>query len=194
MSHSTNAQFFDLHITGVGYVNRIRKVTPKRGEPFWACDISALNGPADDVEYRRFDCRVSGSDAQKLVKKFDATVADRKEKGAPEPKILIGFKLGDLYPDMFTRTKGERAGEVAVSLKARLLFINWAKVDGEKVYEAPRRETTDAPATDDHNGDNRPHQTDDSASNLDDSRASQPMSAPAHPAVGGSVGAAEAVV
>ena len=74
MSNSTDNQFFDLHITGVGYVNRIRKITPKRGEAFWACDISALNGPANDVEYRRFDCRVSGAKAEKLVKKFAATV------------------------------------------------------------------------------------------------------------------------
>ncbi|WP_353980870.1 STY4534 family ICE replication protein [Salinicola endophyticus] len=140
MSKSTDNQFFDLHITGVGYVNRIRQVTPKRGDPFWACDISALNGPATDVEYRRFDCRVSGAEAERLVKKFAATVADRKEKGLSEPKILVGFKLGDLYADLFTRTKGDRAGETGVSLKARLLFINWVKVDGEKVYEAPRRE------------------------------------------------------
>lgn len=178
MSNSTDNQFFDLHVTGVGYVNRIRKVTPKRGNPFWACDISALNGPADDVEYRRFDCRVSGADAEKLVKKFAATVADRKEKGANEPKILIGFKLGDLYPDLFTRTKGERAGETAVSLKARLLFVNWAKVDGDKVYEAPRRDET--PSTD--------------TSAQDGDAASQGTDVPAQPAVSGSVGAAEAVI
>lgn len=178
MSNSTDNQFFDLHITGVGYVNRIRKITPKRGDAFWACDISALNGPANDVEYRRFDCRVSGAEAEKLVKKFAATVADRKEKGANEPKILIGFKLGDLYPDLFTRTKGDRAGETAVSLKARLLFVNWAKVDGDKVYEAPRRDETASTPTSAQAGET----------------ASQGTDALAHPAVSGSVGAAEAVV
>ena len=178
MSNSTDNQFFDLHVTGVGYVNRIRKVTPKRGNPFWACDISALNGPANDVEYRRFDCRVSGADAEKLVKKFAATVADRQEKGGNEPKILIGFKLGDLYPDLFTRTRGERAGETAVSLKARLLFVNWAKVDGDKVFEAPRREEVSSADTSVQDGDTAPQGTD----------------VPARPAVSGSVGAAEAVV
>ncbi|WP_342595600.1 STY4534 family ICE replication protein [Salinicola lusitanus] len=178
MSNSTDNQFFDLHITGVGYVNRIRKITPKRGEAFWACDISALNGPANDVEYRRFDCRVSGAEAEKLVKKFAATVADRKEKGTNEPKILIGFKLGDLYPDLFTRTKGDRAGETAVSLKARLLFVNWAKVEGDKVYESPRRDET--PSID--------------ISAQADDTASQGTGVPAQPAISGSVGAAEAVV
>ena len=177
MSNATDTQFFDLHIIGVGYVNRIRKVTPKRGTPFWACDISALNGPADDVEYRRFDCRVNGQEAEKLVKKFAATVADRKEKGVAEPKILIGFKLGDLYPDLFTRTKGDRAGETAVSLKARLLFVNWAKVDGEKVYEAPRRDETPSNQAPAQHGTTAP----------------QGSEAP-RPEVSGSVGAGEAVV
>ncbi|MCS2611055.1 STY4534 family ICE replication protein [Halomonas dongshanensis] len=178
MSNSTDNQFFDLHITGVGYVNRIRKVTPKRGDAFWACDISALNGPANEVEYRRFDCRVSGAEAERLVKKFAATVVDRKAKGVNEPKILIGFKLGDLYPDLFTRTKGDRAGETAVSLKARLLFINWAKVDGDKVYEAPRREETsfDDTKTQEHTS------------------PTQNVAVPNRSSVSGSVGAAEAVV
>lgn len=178
MSNSTDNQFFDLHITGVGYVNRIRKITPKRGDAFWACDVSALNGPANDVEYRRFDCRVSGAEAEKLVKKFAATVADRKEKGANEPKILIGFKLGDLYPDLFTRTRGDRAGETAVSLKARLLFVNWAKVDGDKVYEAPRRDETLSTDT----------------SSQTDETASQGTDVPNPSVVSGSVGAAEAVI
>ncbi len=62
MTTSTQAQttFFNLHVEGVGYLNRVRTVDPKRGEAFLACDINALNGPADDVSYTRFDCRVSG--------------------------------------------------------------------------------------------------------------------------------------
>lgn len=181
MSNSTTEnKFFDLHITGVGYVNRIRKVTPKRGEAFWACDISALNGPANDVEYRRFDCRVSGAEAERLVKKFDLTVADRKSKGLNNPKILISFKLGDLYIDTFTRTKGEHAGETGVSLKARLLFVNWAKVDGQKVYDAPRREETSSAEP---------------AAAHNQATPQQPSAAiPQQPVVCGSAGAAESAV
>ena len=44
MTTSTEKSFFDLHITGLGYLNRIREVKPKKGEAFWACDIAALNG------------------------------------------------------------------------------------------------------------------------------------------------------
>ncbi|KPW43958.1 hypothetical protein ALO95_00689 [Pseudomonas syringae pv. antirrhini] len=55
MTTSNEKSFFDLHITGLDYLNRIREVKPKKGSPFLACDIAALNGPSDDVSYVRFD-------------------------------------------------------------------------------------------------------------------------------------------
>lgn len=151
MTTSTEKSYFDLHITGLGYLNRIREVKPKKGDAFLACDIAALNGPSDDVSYVRFDTRVSGSEAQHLVRRcIDAVDAEKK--------VMIGFRLGDLWTDTFTYSKGKRAGEQGVSLKARLLFISWIKVDGKLVYkaepkptEADERDpevpaTTDAPA------------------------------------------------
>jgi hypothetical protein len=35
--------------------------------------------------------------------------------------------------EAFTYKKGERAGETGISLKARLLRIGWAKIDGESL-------------------------------------------------------------
>ncbi|WP_413730166.1 STY4534 family ICE replication protein [Sodalis sp. RH22] len=138
--------FFDLHITGLGYLNRVREVKPKKGDTFLACDIAALNGPSDDVSYVRFDTRVSGSEAQHLVRRcIDAVEAEKK--------VMIGFRLGDLWTDTFTYSKGKRAGEQGVSLKARLLFINWIKVDGKQVYKAETKsiytdeQETQTPAT-----------------------------------------------
>ncbi|MBR9881231.1 MAG: DUF3577 domain-containing protein [Gammaproteobacteria bacterium] len=130
---SATTGFFDLHITGLGYLNRIRQVKPKRGEAFWACDIAALNGPADDVGYTRFDCRISGRDAEVLVKRCRQAVYQGR-------KVLVGFKLGDLWADTFVYSKGDKAGQTGVSLKARLLFISWIKVNGEMVYQAPPRD------------------------------------------------------
>ena len=147
-SNTTRSEkkFFDLHIDGVGYLNRIRQVKPKRGEPFLACDVSALVGPADAVEYRRFDCRVSGKDAQHLIRRCEQAVGEGK-------KVLAGFRLGDLWTDIFTYSKGPKEGQTGVSLKARLLLIRWIKVDGEAVYTASPKadETTggDAPASED---------------------------------------------
>ncbi|ELI8126403.1 STY4534 family ICE replication protein [Yersinia enterocolitica] len=128
MTTSTEKSFFDLHITGLGYLNRIREVKPKKGDPFLACDIAALNGPSDDVSYVRFDTRVSGTDAQHLIRRcIDAVEAEKK--------VMIGFRLGDLWTDTFTYSKGKRAGEQGVSLKARLLFVSWIKVDGVLKYK-----------------------------------------------------------
>ncbi|SEG29761.1 STY4534 family ICE replication protein [Billgrantia desiderata] len=134
MSNSnTVKKYFDLHISGLGYLNRIREVTPKKGSPFLACDIAALSGDADDASYTRFDCRVSGAEAQSLVRRCrDAVEAEKK--------VLIGFKLGDLWGDIFTYSKGKKAGQQDVSFKARLLFVSWIKVDGHMVYQAPKRE------------------------------------------------------
>ncbi|MCB1818604.1 MAG: DUF3577 domain-containing protein [Burkholderiaceae bacterium] len=149
MTTSTDKSYFDLHITGLGYLNRIREVKPKKGDAFLACDIAALNGPSDDVSYVRFDTRVSGSEAQHLVRRCIQAVDAEK-------KVTIGFRLGDLWTDTFTYSKGKRAGEQGVSLKARLLFVSWIKVDGKLVYKAEPKPTdaddrdtrnTDVPAT-----------------------------------------------
>ncbi len=64
---------------GIGYLNRIREVKPARSEPFWATDIAALSGAADNVQRTRFDCRVAGTEAQKVVAGMTPHVdADRK--------------------------------------------------------------------------------------------------------------------
>jgi hypothetical protein len=134
MTTSNEKSYFDLHITGLGYLNRIREVKPKKGDAFLACDIAALNGPSDDVSYVRFDARVSGSEAQHLVRRCIQAVDAEK-------KVMIGFRLGDLWTDTFTYSKGKRAGEQGVSLKARLLFVSWIKVDGKLVYKAEPKPT-----------------------------------------------------
>ncbi|AMZ71396.1 MULTISPECIES: STY4534 family ICE replication protein [Pseudomonas] len=120
--------YFDLHITGLGYLNRIREVKLKKGESFLACDIAALNGPTDCAEYRRFDVRVTGEDAQVLVRRCARAVElDRK--------VLVGFRLGDPWVDTFTYSKGINQGQLGVSFKARLLLLNWIKIDGVLVHK-----------------------------------------------------------
>jgi hypothetical protein len=126
----TDKKYFDLHVTGIGYLGRAREVPVRRGEPFLALEINALHGAAEQVEYTRFDCRVTGGEAQALVRRFMPRINDR------DAKVLVGFRLGDLYPDVFTYQTGDKAGQTGVSLKARLLKIHWIKVNGEWVYTA----------------------------------------------------------
>jgi hypothetical protein len=139
MSNSDEKSYFDLHITGIGYVNRIREVKPKKGDAFIACDINALNGPCNKPEYRRFDVRVSGSEARHLIRRCEEAVK-------AERKVLIGFRLGDLWTDIFTHTKGKNEGKPGVSLKARLLFVSWIKVDGQLVYKAEPKTIDETPS------------------------------------------------
>jgi len=123
---ATQPVFFNLHVEGVGYLDRIRLVKPKKGQEFLACTVSAMRGSTTDLGYTRFDCKVSGADAQKIVRRLEAEVAAEK-------KVIIGFRLGDIYPEIFTFEKGDKKGQPGVSIKGRLLRVKFAKVDGQAV-------------------------------------------------------------
>ena len=92
-------KYFNLHTSGLGYLSRIRQVDVKRGDGFLACEINALHGRADDVEYTRFDCRVSGAEAEKQIRRC-------LDKQSRDTKILISFCLGNLYARPLFINKG----------------------------------------------------------------------------------------
>jgi predicted Zn-dependent protease len=128
MSNNESPKYFDLHTNGIGYLNRVREVTPKEGTPFLSVTIAALRGSVDNVHYTHFECRVSGRQAQQVVRQVKPAVEGKL-------KVLIGFTLSDLYAETFTFKSGDKAGETGVSLKARLLRVSWAKVDGQPFYK-----------------------------------------------------------
>lgn len=140
MSNQANeSQYFDLHTTGIGYLNRIREVKPRgRGaKPFLAVTVAALCGSKEAVEYRFIDCNVVGAEAEKLVRRcIEAEKANKK--------VLVSFRIGDCWADSFTYSSGPKQGTPGASLKGRLLYIGWIKVDGETVYEAKPRDTAPA--------------------------------------------------
>jgi len=130
MSQNTQSQdtkYFNLHTTGLGYCNRIRDVPVKRGESFIALDISALHGNSDDVQYTRFDCRVSGKQAQAVLEQIRPMIEDKQNK------VLVSFKIGDLYAETFVYKTGNKAGETGISLKSRLLRIDWVSINGKEI-------------------------------------------------------------
>jgi hypothetical protein len=126
MSNQVETQYFDLHVEGVGYLNRVRKVMPKKGQEFLACTIAAMRGAMGQVEYTKFDCRVSGAEAKRIVQLLEPEVTAKKQ-------VIIGFKLSDPYPEVFTFEKGERQGQQGLSIKGRLLKLKFAKVDGQSI-------------------------------------------------------------
>ncbi|GKV93162.1 hypothetical protein PEC301645_06090 [Pectobacterium carotovorum subsp. carotovorum] len=119
MAHSTSGEkaYFDLHTEGYGRLQRVREVPvrgSRRAQPFLACTIAALVGSAKEPATRYFDVKVTGAEAKKLVEHY-VGIDD------PKQRPMIKFRLGDLWSDAFIRPSGERKGELAASLKGRLL-------------------------------------------------------------------------
>lgn len=127
-------KYFNLHVNGIGYLSNIRQVNGPKGQ-FLTAVINALSGPADNPEYVRFDTTVVGENTVSLVRRCIKAVDEDK-------KVLTGFTLSNLASDIFTLTKGEHAGEQRVSLKARLLNIDWIKIGKEVVYKAEKNQST----------------------------------------------------
>jgi hypothetical protein len=139
MSNQTEATYFDLHVEGVGYLNRVRKVQPKKGQEFLACTIAAMRGAQGQVEYTKFDCRVSGAEAKRIVQLLEPEVTAKKQ-------VIIGFKLSDPYPEVFTFERGERQGQQGLSIKGRLLKVKFVRVDGQTIPLPEPAERTQAAA------------------------------------------------
>lgn len=124
--------YFNIHSTGIGRLKRIRTVNLKKGSPFLACSIEALVGNTSrgqKPKSRFLDVRVSGSKAQEVVQQYAETVNAGKE-------VVIGFCVGDIWADVFTYEKGSKVGQEAISVKGRLLFVDWVLVDNKLCYEA----------------------------------------------------------
>jgi hypothetical protein len=132
MNSNENSKYFDLHTTGIGYLNRVREVTPKEGSPFLAVTIAAIHGSVANVQHTYFECGVYGEEAQRIVRELKAAVED-------ESKVLIGFTLSNLKADGFIFQQGDKAGQPGVNLKARLIKVAWAKVNGQRIATDSQR-------------------------------------------------------
>lgn len=124
MNTNSDSRYFDLHTHGIGYLNEVREVRPDGGTPFWSVKLAALRGHVDKVEHTYFECAVVGEEAKALVSQLKPAV----DVGF---KVLVGFHLSDLVGEPFVFKAGERAGQPGVGLKARLLRLQWVKVNGQ---------------------------------------------------------------
>jgi hypothetical protein len=145
-SNANANDYFNLHVSGLGYLSRVRWVETKSGgrkaQPFLACTIGALRGSSDDVQYTYFDVRVSGQEAIDLVDKLGHDVDENR-------KVIVAFKASDIYVNVYEREMKDKSGrktgqvEAAANIKGRLLQINMAKVDGVEVYRRAAASETD---------------------------------------------------
>ena len=140
---------FNLHVNGVGYLNRIRWVETKgsgrKAKPFLSCSISAMRGKTDEPDYTYFDLRVSGSEAIEMVEKLKGDVEAKR-------KVFVSFRVGDIYAHSYMRNLRDENGratgeqEPAALIKGRLLLINSVTVDGVNFF---RRESQEESSVDD---------------------------------------------
>jgi len=131
---SNPKSYFDIHTSGIGYIQRVREVPVKGGRkavPFLACTVAALVGPATNPTRRYIDVRVSGAEAKQLVQSYIG-IDD------PQQRPLVSFRLGDLWIDPFRRL----SGDPAASMKARLLkaeLLERSALDEMEYYELHTR-------------------------------------------------------
>ncbi|MEQ4973868.1 STY4534 family ICE replication protein [Enterobacter cloacae] len=133
-SASQKKEYFNLNVSGIGYLSSIRRVQGPNGE-FTCAVINALTGPVDNASYTRFDVTVAGPEATKLINRCQKAVDE-------EEKVLLGFVLSGLKADVFTLQSGEHAGESRPSLKARLIKVEFIKKGQDVVYTVPNASQT----------------------------------------------------
>ena len=119
--------YFNLHTTGIGYLQRMREVPVKSGQPYLAVDINALQGKSDNPQKLRFDLIVTGASAEADI---DFICGILNEQQLVDPKILVAFKASDLDPQFFTYKKGDKQGQQGVCIKARLIKLKYCKING----------------------------------------------------------------
>jgi len=150
MDHANPAKkYFDLHLTGLGYLSRVREVNSAgngraKARPFLACSIAAFHGDPEvqnGIVYLNLDLIVSGEKAR------DAILSVMNDANDRDVKVLVGFRAGDHYISTYEIRQGDRAGQMGTVLKGRLLKIFWIKVDGVFVYQdTPHEDPSEDPA------------------------------------------------
>jgi hypothetical protein len=128
MSTNDNAKYNDQHITGMGYLNRARTVSPLQGQPYESVSLTGLGGKVDQPVYTYYDC------SSVIGKALDKYLLLKESINNADSKVLIRFKVSDPRPDSYV-TKDSNTGQDIRRhvIKGKLLNITWASIDGQVV-------------------------------------------------------------
>ncbi|WP_293731515.1 STY4534 family ICE replication protein [uncultured Actinobacillus sp.] len=129
MSTQKQTSYFNLHTSGIGYLNDVRIIDTKGGD-IVACRIAALVGSSDKPEYRYFDMNAAGEETASLIRRCKDAVDAKK-------KVLVSFVMADMWVETFTYksdSQYHKKGDTGVSLKGRLIQVKSIKIDGESKY------------------------------------------------------------
>ena len=126
MSKQQSDRNFNVIIQGFGYINRIREVQPKNGDPYLACDVAFLQGTQDNIEYARFNCVIRGR-AKGIIR---ALFAGPQGKVVPPEKTTVraSMVLGGVSPRTFVYNSGDKKGQTGIAIHSVMLSIKWLKV------------------------------------------------------------------
>jgi hypothetical protein len=152
MSNQSQSNYINLITEGIGYLSRAREVTVGKGRnsTFWSADINMMHGEKgvdNGIRYVPFQVNPANQEAESVLEKF-AELSNSKNH-----KVMVRVRVGDYYPETYTKTQGVNAGQVATVLKGRLLMIThvWvtdksvANSRPEMVYERPEKEAAQEP-------------------------------------------------
>lgn len=116
-------RYFKFRTSGMAYVKRILD-TDWEGEPRLTCELVALRGHAQKIEYTFLQLIVL-PELPRLLLTSCRSARDEQRT------LLIGFAAEDCYPARLTASA--RPGACAV--RGRLTHIKWIRVDGHVIYE-----------------------------------------------------------
>lgn len=145
MTQATQTQnYFNLTSDGIGFLNRPREVKSTKGNPYFACTISASRG--SDGDKSRFDLRVVGGEAKELFSKLLENFPEFLDKDFKNhPKVVVGFRAGDIRPIVFESTNRQTGEKIATpSIDGRLLKFTFIKVNGEFWYKENKENQSNA--------------------------------------------------
>ncbi|WP_338524323.1 DUF3577 domain-containing protein [Pseudomonas batumici] len=131
-SATEEKKYFNLYIQGFGYLNNVRTFTHRR-KSYLKVTVTALQGPADEVDYKYFHCTVVGTEAKQLI----SHCAEEINSGQT---VFVRFTLSELLVFTTNQQHGEHRGQPTAALGSNLLSLSMIKINGEVVYTAPPKE------------------------------------------------------
>lgn len=134
----TTVETFEITTRGIGYVNKFYTYTSPDGELLKMCNISALRGSKENIEYTYFSTRVYDENTIELLEKCEDALGLRQS-------VFISFNIKDLCPRIFEYT-GEKQGQTGCNNQGCLSRISMIKIDGYQVYPELQRPIPETPA------------------------------------------------
>lgn len=113
---------------GLAYVNGLDHARTR-------LDTCVLHGNVDSLEKNYTVAHLPTDRTPEMEKALDAVIAGTLSKA----KVLAGVVLRDMQCSAFVFREGsQNAGQLGTNVNAVLDSIRWVKVEGEKVYVAPK--------------------------------------------------------